>query len=202
MGIKSLFGFGQARDKPVRNYSNGEYTFNHLSNEKTKFEKKFYYAHGGNFVKETSTANSKYENSNGITDYNALNFYGNYNNTWGKHEVTVMGGFNQESSDYRYAEMSRMNMINEDLPSISQSTGDYFAKDKFERYTVRGLFYRINYSFAGKYLLETNGRYDGSSKFPKNSRFGFFPSVSAGWRISEETFELCSFELEIAWFLG
>ena len=81
-----------------------------------------------------------------------------------------------------------MNMINEDLPSISQSTGDYFAKDKFERYTVRGLFYRINYSFAGKYLLETNGRYDGSSKFPKNSRFGFFPSVSAGWRISEEAF--------------
>ena len=57
-----------------------------------------------------------------------------------------MGGFNQESSDYRYAEMSRMNMINEDLPSISQATGDYFAKDKFERYTVRGLFYRINYS--------------------------------------------------------
>ena len=96
------------------------------------------------------------KNSNGITDYNALNFYGNYNNTWGKHEVTVMGGFNQESSDYRYAEMSRMNMINEDLPSISQATGDYFAKDKFERYTVRGLFYRINYSFAGKYLRRTD----------------------------------------------
>ena len=121
--------------------------------------------------KRPSTANSKYENSNGITDYNALNFYGNYNNTWGKHEVTVMGGFNQESSDYRYGEMSRMNMINEDLPSISQATGDYFAKDKFERYTVRGLFYRINYSFAGKYLIETNGRYDGSSKFPKDSRW-------------------------------
>ena len=107
----------------IRDRLIGEYTFNHLSNEKTKFEKKFYYAHGGNFVKEVSTANSKYEYSNGITDYNALNFYANYNNSWGKHDVTVMGGFNQESSDYRYAEMSRMNMINEDLPSISQSTG-------------------------------------------------------------------------------
>ena len=181
--------FGKVTISPLKNVKLiGEYTFNHLSNEKTKFEKKFYYAHGGNFVKEVSTANSKYEYSNGITDYNALNFYANYNNSWGKHDVTVMGGFNQESSDYRYAEMSRMNMINEDLPSISQSTGDYFAKDKFERYTVRGLFYRINYSFAGKYLLETNGRYDGSSKFPKNSRFGFFPSFSAGWRISEEAF--------------
>ena len=150
-------------------------------------------------MKEVSTANSKYEYSNGITDYNALNFYANYNNSWGKHDVTVMGGFNQESSDYRYAEMSRMNMINEDLPSISQSTGDYFAKDKFERYTVRGLFYRINYSFAGKYLLETNGRYDGSSKFPKNSRFRRMAYQRGS---VYETFELCSFELEIAWFLG
>ena len=181
--------FGKVTISPLKNVKLiGEYTFNHLSNEKTKFEKKFYYAHGGNFVKEVSTANSKYEYSNGITDYNALNFYANYNNSWGKHDVTVMGGFNQESSDYRYAEMSRMNMINEDLPSISQSTGDYFAKDKFERYTVRGLFYRINYSFAGKYLLETNGRYDGSSKFPKDKRFVFFPSVSAAWRISNEAF--------------
>ena len=81
-----------------------------------------------------------------------------------------------------------------------------FAKDKFERYTVRGLFYRINYSFAGKYLLETNGRYDGSSKFPKNSRFGFFPFGFRRMAYQRgsvyETFELCSFELEIAWFLG
>ena len=63
-----------------------------------------------------------------------------------KHRSHVMGGSIRRGSDYRYAEMSRMNMINEDLPSISQATGDYFAKDKFERYTVRGLFYRINYS--------------------------------------------------------
>ncbi len=51
-----------------------------------------------------------------------------------------------------------------------------------------GLFYRLNYDFKNRYLLELNGRYDGSSKFPSNQRFGFFPSVSAGWRISEEHF--------------
>lgn len=181
--------FGKVTITPLKNVKLiGEYTFNHMSNEKTKFDKKFDYAHGGQFVSQTSIANSKYLYNNGITDYNALNFYGNYSNTWGKHDVTVMGGFNQESSDYRFAEMSRTDMINEDLPSISQATGDYFAKDEFKRYTVRGLFYRVNYSFAGKYLLETNGRYDGSSKFPKSSRFGFFPSVSAGWRVSEEAF--------------
>lgn len=83
---------------------------------------------------------------------------------------------------------SRTDMINEDLPSLSQATGDYKNSDEFEEYHVRGLFYRINYSYAGKYLLETNGRYDGSSKFPKENRFGFFPSVSVGWRVSEEQF--------------
>lgn len=181
--------FGKITITPFKNLKLiGEYTYNHKSNEITKFEKKFYYAHGGNFIKEVSTANSKYQYSNDFTDYNALNFYANYSNTWGKHDVSVMGGFNQESSDYRYASMSRTDMINEELPSVSQATGDYYAEDSFERYTVRGLFYRINYSYAGKYLLETNGRYDGSSKFPKDSRFGFFPSVSVGWRVSEESF--------------
>ena len=51
-----------------------------------------------------------------------------------------------------------------------------------------GGFSRINYVFKDRYLLEVNGRYDGSSKFPANQRFAFFPSVSAGWRISEEPF--------------
>ncbi len=53
---------------------------------------------------------------------------------------------------------------------------------------LRGGFYRINYDYQGKYLFETNGRYDGTSRFPRGDRFGFFPSVSAGWRISEELF--------------
>ena len=100
--------FGKVTISPLKNVKLiGEYTFNHLSNEKTKFEKKFYYAHGGNFVKEVSTANSKYEYSNGITDYNALNFYANYNNSWGKHDVTVMGGFNQELSLIHISEPTR-----------------------------------------------------------------------------------------------
>ncbi|MEG1866757.1 MAG: TonB-dependent receptor [Tannerellaceae bacterium] len=181
--------FGKVTITPMKHVKLiGEYTFNRKTNGTTSFEKKFNYAHGANFRKEQSVSNSKYQYTEGTTNYKALNLYGNYTNTWGKHDASVMGGFNQESNDYRYAEMSRTDMINEDLPSISQATGDYFAKDEFREFTVRGLFYRLNYSYAGKYLIETNGRYDGSSKFPKNSRFGFFPSVSAGWRLSEETF--------------
>lgn len=166
----------------------GEYTYNRKSLEKTSFDKKFDFIHGANFNVQQSLSNSKYLHSQGNTDYQAINIYGNYAHTWGNHDLTAMAGFNQESNNYQLSEMSRTNMINEDLPSISQAVGDYNAKDEFRKYTVRGLFYRLNYSYDGKYLLETNARYDGSSKFPKDNRFGFFPSVSAGWRISEENF--------------
>lgn len=51
-----------------------------------------------------------------------------------------------------------------------------------------GIFYRASYAYKGKYLAELSGRYDGSSKFPSNERWGFFPSASVGWRMSEENF--------------
>ena len=51
-----------------------------------------------------------------------------------------------------------------------------------------GAFYRISYSYKSKYLIETSGRYDGNSTFPSNQRWGFFPSASLVWRISEEGF--------------
>ncbi len=79
-------------------------------------------------------------------------------------------------------------MINDDMPSISQSVGVQKAYDKFTEYTVMGFFGRLNYDFANRYLLELNGRYDASSKFPSGSRWGFFPSLSVGWRVMEESF--------------
>src|SRR5699024_10453458 len=54
--------------------------------------------------------------------------------------------------------------------------------------SIRGVFYRVKYNYDDRYLLESNGRYDGTSRFPEENRFQFFPSVSAGWRISNEQF--------------
>lgn len=134
-----------------------------------------------------------------------MNIYGNYTKTVGKHDFSAMAGFNQESYTYHEVKSARWDMINDNLPSLSQGTGAYENKEAFSEYRVRGLFYRLNYSFAGKYLFETNGRYDGSSKFPSESRFGFFPSVSAGWRVSEERFMdwsdsfLSNLKLRVSW---
>lgn len=181
--------FGKITITPLKDLSIiGEYTFNYKAKEKVTFDKKFEYAHGDQFRKEQSVSNSKFEKTYNNTDYNALNIYANYNKTISEHNIGVTAGFNQESNDYRSNLSYRTDMINEELPSLSQATGAYYATDEHSRYTVRGLFYRLNYAYNGKYLLETNGRYDGSSKFPNKNRFGFFPSVSAGWRISEEKF--------------
>lgn len=68
------------------------------------------------------------------------------------------------------------------------SASNQQAKGSAEEWALQSLFSRFNYSYKGKYLLELNARYDGSSRFSKGNKYGFFPSASAGWRISEEGF--------------
>lgn len=103
-----------------------------------------------------------------------------------KHEVSLMAGF--EASYYRYRNMSarKDEMMDEDLlqmdnaitlTSISGTTTDYASAS---------FFGRLNYAYDGKYLFESNLRYDGSSRFSSITRWGLFPSVSAAWRISKE----------------
>lgn len=79
-------------------------------------------------------------------------------------------------------------MINNDLPAINRAIGTQTVNGSASLWAVQGAFYRLNYDYDGKYLLELNGRYDGSSKFPKDNRFAFFPSASGAWIISKEAF--------------
>ena len=123
------------------------------------------------------------------TDYNAINVYGTYNfDLFKDHHFKVMAGFNQESSYQEAVEVYSYNQAVIEVPSLGGGTGTLTAKDTYSEYAIRGGFFRVNYDYMGKYLLEVNGRYDGSSKFPKDSRFGFFPSVSVGWNIAQENF--------------
>jgi len=71
---------------------------------------------------------------------------------------------------------------------ISATTGTQTAGGGKSQMSLRGGFYRLSYRYDDRYLLELNGRYDGTSRFPKADRFGFFPSFSAAWRVSEESF--------------
>ncbi len=124
-----------------------------------------------------------------MTNYTALNIYGTYNKVFSeKHNFTVMLGYNLENSYKEGLSVTASEMINDELPSISQSVGEKKPDDSFNEFSILGFFGRLNYTYKERYLLELSGRADASSKFPRGSRWGFFPSASVGWRIMEEPF--------------
>ena len=123
------------------------------------------------------------------TKYRVFNAYADYENTFNKkHYFKAMVGFNQENYSNSSLGAERRNLIIEEIPYESLATGQQYTVDAISQYAIRGAFSRLNYSFTDRYLFEFNCRYDGTSKFPKKDRFAFFPSVSLGWRIDNETF--------------
>lgn len=109
--------------------------------------------------------------------------------SFGNHNIDVLAGFHSElyTSKYTYAYRSGYpsNSLT-DLNAGSASTAK--AEGNTNELAMISWFGRVNYDYAGKYLFEANIRRDGSSRFAENNRWGTFPSVSAGWRISEEPF--------------
>ena len=164
-----------------------EYAFMYENTVKTDYDKLFKFHTPVGQVRPNLN-NSKYRQDKNSAVTHALNIFANYDKTFGRHSLNLMAGYNQEDYSYESSWISRLDMINGELPSIGQGTGELTASDSFSEHSTRSLFYRVNYAFDNKYLIGTSGRYDGSSKFPKNSRFGFFPSMSLGWRIIDEPF--------------
>lgn len=133
----------------------------------------------------------KFTRSNGRTRYQSINLYTNYIFTLAdKHNFTLMAGYQEEENDYSYMKNSITGLYSTETPNVGMGTGDKTVVDTRNGWATRGFFGRINYDYDGRYLLELNGRYDGSSRFAKDSRWGFFPSASLGWNITREKFFL------------
>lgn len=117
------------------------------------------------------------------------NVYADYNQTFGKHTLGGLVGFNQEVWKKEQLSAGNTGIMSIGAPTLGNTYGVNPSKGEVdEHWAVRGVFMRINYNYSDRYLFEMNGRYDGSSKFPHDSRFKFFPSFSAAWRLSEESF--------------
>lgn len=129
------------------------------------------------------------ETRNKTTEFTWNNFL-NYENNFGKNDIKGLLGYSTINNTYSALTASRQRFYNNDIQSISQGANDG-TKDNTgydAQFGLRSYFGRVNYSYADKYLLEVNGRYDGSSRFSGSNKYSFFPSLSAGWRISEENF--------------
>ena len=170
---------------------NADYTFNFYNNGgqtvgKTFLEQR---AVSGTELEYPWTKPSYAQYSNSEDYYNSLNIYAEYSKQlWEKHNFKVMVGFNQEYKHNKYFYSKRNDLISQDIPDLDMATGEKNLGSSETHWGTQGYFVRFNYNYDERYLFEFNGRYDGSSKFPKGDRFAFFPSFSVAWRASQEAF--------------
>lgn len=184
-GVQSTFT-GEARFFKGALKINSDFTIRKGTYNNGWFYSKYNIGYGPEDIREIGT-NSAYRSATFDT-YNVFNIYSTFNKKFGNHEVTALLGFNQEYNRSEWFEAQRDKVISGSLPTIALATGEDYVDESISDWAIRGAFLRLNYIFKDKYIIEFNSRYDGSSRFPRKSRFGFFPSASAAWRIDKEEF--------------
>lgn len=171
---------------------NGDFTFRYNATDRFLKKVKVPYYSNANASSPSyiGDMNGYIKEFMGHTMYTASNLYTEYENTFADiHYVKAMAGWNYETSAYKSNSIERNQLLLENAESVQLATGESIIPGaSVSNWRTAGTFFRLNYGFSDRYLLELNGRYDGSSKFPTNQQWGFFPSVSAGWRLSEEPF--------------
>lgn len=178
---------------PVKQFSIvGNFTYRFHQNRDTNRSTNLLYSdYPGVFGAYTTGAgeNKLYESISTV-NFLAANVYATYEDTYrDNHNLKIMAGFNYESYYYKGVSVTGYNLITDELSDLNLITTDAKAPEPAggqSTYALAGFFGRINYDYKGRYLVELSGRYDGTSRFAAGHRFGFFPSASLGWRISEE----------------
>ena len=167
----------------------GNYTYN------GNYEDNTYHYRTTYNILPSGTAVARTNNPNSVRqDYgkyvsNIINLFSTYEKQLDKHNFKLLAGFTQELYQNKSLQVSNNYLFNNDLPSFVLSYGDNKSiTDGANELAIRGGFVRVNYNYEQKYLVEFNGRYDGSSRFLKDQRMKFYPGVSAAWVPSREGF--------------
>lgn len=121
-------------------------------------------------------------------NYRASDLTATYRLDAGKLDATVLAGMSQEYNKYDTDFYIKYDLVDPSLGSLDGALTSGDIKGNYNEWSMRSYFGRVNLSWDNKYLLEANLRADGSSKFAPGHRWGYFPSVSGGWRLSEEKF--------------
>lgn len=149
-----------------------------------------------NILNETKLRQQFLSDAYTNVDYQAVNAYAEYENTWNKHYFKGMVGYNYEQNVQQSHKIAKRGLLDTAESSYAFCQGEwvdnafdgnvYKFNTGYKKRRLSGVFYRFNYNFDERYLIEIDGRYDGSSIFPVGRQWHFFPSVSAGWRVSQE----------------
>lgn len=168
----------------------GDFTFRNTNNNTLQKRVQVPYSNKPGVIAYVGTTTNDLSFDNRETQYLATNLYTEYENTFkDMHYLKAMIGYNYEQSTYNRLAVQRNGVIYEDASDLNLVLGQAITTGGgYEKWNILGGFSRLNYSFMDKYLIEINARYDGSSKFPADQRYAFFPSISGGWRLSKEAF--------------
>lgn len=123
------------------------------------------------------------------SDYFTMDLTADYHRTFGKHDLTALIGMQMEQKRNNNMIGASTGLYTPELPSFNTSWGDNLTlKEEKNHWATMGYFFRLSYNYDSRYLLDINGRYDAASKYPSDTRWAFFPSMSAGWNIANEKF--------------
>lgn len=169
---------------------NVDFTFRNTNNNKYQKRVQVPFSNFRGVTSYVGQTTNDIANDDAKTRYLATNVYAEYENDFGdNHYLKAMVGYNYEQSTFNRIAVQRNGLIFDDASDLNLALGQAInTGGGYEQWAILGGFSRLNYAFKDRYLVEVNARYDGSSKFPSNQRFGFFPSVSAGWKINKESF--------------
>lgn len=164
------------------------YYFNQSGRDRVENMYDFY---TGPTIKGTRNTFSSLEHYSYNNEYKASNITANYLPDFknDNHKLNILVGWNIEHKKTNNIQTYRRGLIYPEKPSFVLMDGDYYTTGQSgSEWAYVGFLYRVNYNFKDRYLAELSGRYDASSKFPSNQQWGFFPSASVAWRLSEEDF--------------
>jgi len=190
--LQTMFGF-QNIASAIATFLNGDLTVNGDASLKRELWKvhsdanAYNIGYGPNDVREEGGPGSVTENNSYLYN-NAFNLYATYKKTIGDHFFSAMVGYNSEDYSYSTVNASKDGLISSSLPYLGLTNGTASVSTGYSAYATTSVFSRLNYTYKGRYILEGTGRYDGSSRFPIERRWGFFPSASAAWIASNEDF--------------
>ena len=195
--------------RPIKNWDiNIDYTYKFIND---RFDSNNFIVYedlvDGTLVPESSTLPSYVQKYQNVNLYNSLNAYTSYNlSLKDKHNFSVMLGLQYEGDKSEKIEGRKNDILNDNVPSFSTSTGNiHLLNDELNHISRFGSFFRFGYNYKEKYLLEVNGRYDGSSVLTTGHRWAFFPSVSLGWNVAREKFfenltdKISNFKIRGSW---
>lgn len=169
---------------------NGDFTFSEENQEHQRRLVEVPFSRRPGSIEYVGSRFNNIRQYNGKENYLAANIYGEYENTFGdSHYLKLMTGFNYEENTFSSSQAQKNGILYPEAENIALTVGDNKnIEGDYYRWRIEGQFFRINYNYKERYLLEVNGRYDINSKFPQDQQTGFFPSASVGYRISEEPF--------------